>query len=318
MNPLDYCLQQAAPAGSPLYYALRYASLAQRQLFAPLYALQRECEDTVTQASEPSVAQTKLAWWEQEIASASGVGVSPLPSHPITKTLAAAPGNWLPQLAPLLISVVGAYREDLEKARYVDFDALQRQLRASSGRLAGVLAYCAEHADGKAMKTGPTPTTRGPAPVDAASAGNATHAIKALDDADLPEWAVSLGAATRLAQLIASIGDHARHGRIYLPVNDMQAHNVPASDVLNRRYTPAMKTLLQEQAARSRDILLDARTAASALPRARRRRQRTLLAEAAMAQRLLDEVIRDDVSVLHQRIALTPVRNLLVSWWATL
>jgi len=310
VNPLDYCLQQAAPPGSPSYYALRYALPTQRALFAPLYALRQEWEDTVRQASEPAVAQAKLAWWMQEIATAARGNPAESATHPITKALAAPPGNWLARLAPLLIDTATAYREDLEKARYLDFDALYGQLRSSSGRFAGMLAYCGEHADGQHIAT-PTP---------APSAGPASdHAVAtaALTDADLPAWAVSLGAATRLAQLIALIGEHARHGRIYLPVNDMQSQEVPASDILNRRYTPAMKTLLLAQAQRSRETLRAARAATPSSPRRSKRRQRVLLAEAAMAQRLLDEIIQDGVPVLHQRIALTPVRNLLVSWWAT-
>ena len=303
VNPLDYCLQQAAPAGAPTYYALRYATPTQRALFAPLYALRQEWENTVMQATEPAVAQTKLAWWEQEIATAARGNPQQSATHPITKALAAPPGNWLPRLAPLLIDTATAYREDLEKARYLDFDALYDQLRSSSGHIAGMLAYCGEHADGQRAAT-------------TATGSSAIEAV-ALTETDLPRWAVSLGAATRLAQLIALIGDNARHGRIYLPVNDMQAHDVPAADILNRRYTPAMKALLLAQATRSRETLRTARNAAPSSPRRIKRQQRVLLAEAAMAQRLLDEIIRDGVPVLHQRIALTPVRNLLVSWWAT-
>jgi phytoene synthase len=299
VNPLDYCLQQASPPGSPTYYALRYASPVQRALFAPLYALRQEWDDTVMQASEPAVAQAKLAWWEQEIATAAQGNPAQSATHPIAKALAAPPGNWLPRLAPMLIAAATAYREDLEKARYLDFNALYAQLESSSGRFAGMLAFCGEHAD---------------APVTAA---NDATAPTALTDTDLPTWAVSLGAATRLAQSIALIGDNARHGRIYLPVNDMQSHAVPASDVLNRRYTPEMKALLLSQANRSRDTLRAARAAAPSSPRRAKRRQRTLLAEAVMAQRLLDDIIADGVLVLHQRIALTPVRNLLVSWWGT-
>ncbi|WP_024903005.1 squalene/phytoene synthase family protein [Robbsia andropogonis] len=322
MNPIDYCQQQAAPPGSPAYYALRYASLLQRPLFMPLLTLRQEWEDTVTQASDPSIAQAKLAWWAQEIATAASADPGRPPTHPATQALATAPGGWLPRLAPLLIAVIDAHREDVEKARYLDFAALQRHFRESSGRIAGILAYCSDAANGEPDRQHtPTLTNTGRAPrLDTSimqGPDTSSSSAPALTDADLPEWAIALGAATRLANVITLIGDHARHGRIYLPVDDMQTHQVPASDVLNRRYTPAMLALLLEQANRARDGLLAARAAAPAIPRQRRRHHRVLLAEAAMAQRLLDEVLRDGVQVLHQRIALTPVRNLLASWWGS-
>jgi len=52
------------------------------------------------------------------------------------------------------------------------------------------------------------------------------------------------------------------------------------------------------------------------LPPGERRIQRTLRAEAALALALLDEIERDGYHVLHQRIALTPIRKLWIAWRA--
>jgi phytoene synthase len=52
------------------------------------------------------------------------------------------------------------------------------------------------------------------------------------------------------------------------------------------------------------------------VPAAERRAQRTLLALAALALALLEEIERDGYHVLHQRIALTPIRKLWIAWRA--
>ena len=54
------------------------------------------------------------------------------------------------------------------------------------------------------------------------------------------------------------------------------------------------------------------------LPAVDRRSQRPGLVMAAIYRTLLDEIRRDNFRVLHQRIALTPVRKLWIAWktWA--
>lgn len=52
------------------------------------------------------------------------------------------------------------------------------------------------------------------------------------------------------------------------------------------------------------------------MPAGERKRQRTLVALVALARALLDEIERDGFQVLHQRIALTPIRKLWIAWRA--
>ncbi|MGA7780471.1 MAG: squalene/phytoene synthase family protein, partial [Paraburkholderia sp.] len=115
------------------------------------------------------------------------------------------------------------------------------------------------------------------------------------------------------AQLIAELGNDARHGRIYLPIDEMQRFNVTAADVINRKYSDAFTELMRFQTKRARDALS---TALAGIPPAERRTQRTLRALGALALALLDEIERDGYHVLHQRIALTPIRKLWIAWRA--
>jgi phytoene synthase len=88
---------------------------------------------------------------------------------------------------------------------------------------------------------------------------------------------------------------------------------VTAADLINRKYSDAFTELMRFQTKRARDAV---RTALAAVPASERRSQRTLLAQGALASALLDEIERDGYHVLHQRIALTPIRKLWISWRA--
>ncbi|MBN3790634.1 presqualene diphosphate synthase HpnD [Burkholderia sp. Ac-20353] len=273
MNFDDYCQQKAAPAGSSVYYALRQAPFGVQPRLTALFALRRELEETVKETSDPTVGHTKLAWWHKELA-ALAAGE---PSHPVTKALA----QHHPSIAAehdALRALVGGYGMDLEQARYLDFANLQRYITLVGGGFASLVARASA-----ARPSEPQP------------------------------WAEPVGHALMLAQFVQELGNDARHGRIYLPIDELQRYNVTAADLLNRRYSPAFTELLQFQTARARDALTGAE---AAIPAAERRTQRTLRAQLALARALLDEIERDGYQVLHQRIALTPIRNLWIAWRA--
>ncbi|MFM0644400.1 squalene/phytoene synthase family protein [Paraburkholderia bryophila] len=276
MNFDDYCQQKAAPPGSGTYYALRQASAKSRPTLTALFALRREFEETVKETSDPTIGRTKLAWWQNELAAlASGS-----PSHPVSKALAA----YLPDVKaayPALQGLLAGFEMDLDQARYLDYPNLRRYVQGVGGTFAALVARAATRS--------------------------------AADGEQVSSWSVQLGDALLLAQLVVETGNDARHGRIYIPIDEMQRFNVTAADLINRKYTDAFTDLMRFETTRARDAL---HAALAAVPAAERRAQRTLLALAALALALLDEIERDGYHVLHQRIALTPVRKLWIAWRA--
>lgn len=269
----DYCQQKAALPGSSAYYALRQAPLAVQPRLTALFALRRELEETVKETSDPTVGHTKLAWWQKELAALA----AGQPSHPVTKALAAHHPSISTEIDALR-TLVDGYGMDLEQSRYLDLANLQRYLAKVGGGFAALVARAST-----AQPAGPQP------------------------------WADAVGHALMLAQFVQELGNDARHGRIYLPIDELQRFNVTAADLLNRRYSPAFTELLAFQTARARDALS---AAEAAIPPSERRTQRTLRAQIALARTLLDEIERDGYQVLHQRIALTPIRKLWIAWRA--
>lgn len=135
-----------------------------------------------------------------------------------------------------------------------------------------------------------------------------------LDFANLRRYVDQTGGTfALLAQFVQDLGQDARQGRIYVPIDELQRYGVTAADLLNRRYSPAYTELMRFQTSRARDALS---ASLSGIPADERRTQRTLRALGALALAVLDEIERDGFQVLHQRIALTPIRKLWIAWRA--
>jgi 15-cis-phytoene synthase len=269
----EYCQQKAAPPGSSTYYALRQAPVARQSLLTAWFALRREFEETVKETSDPTIGRTKLAWWQNE-AAALAAGE---PTHPVSKALAA----YLPDVQaeyPALQAIIGGFEMDLDQARYLDYPNLRRYLTGVGATFANVVARAT-----------------------------------ARDPSQASTWAAPLGEALMLAQIVVELGNDARHGRIYIPIDEMQRYNVTAADLINRKYTDAFFEMMRFQTTRARNAI---HTALDAIPAGERRSQGTLRALAALALALLDEIERDGYKVLHQQIALTPIRKLWVAWRA--
>ncbi|MDE1184381.1 squalene/phytoene synthase family protein [Paraburkholderia sp.] len=274
MNFDEYCQQKAAPAGSSTYYALRQAPAARQPLLTALFALRREFEETVKETSDPTIGRTKLAWWQKELAGLAEGN----PTHPVSKAIAAHLGSTqaVADEYPAIQTLLAGFEMDLDQARYLDFPNLRRYLHGVGGNFAALIARGTANAPGQAAS-----------------------------------WAEPLGEALLLAQCVVELGDDARHGRIYIPIDEMQRFNVTAADLINRKYSDAFFDMMRFQTTRARDAIT---TALAAIPSTERRTQRTLRALAALALALLDEIERDGYHVLHQRIALTPIRKLFIAW----
>lgn len=271
MTPDQYCQQRASASGSSFYYSFLFLPLERRRAITALYAFCREVDDTVDEATESAVAAARLDWWQQELQRL----FQGKPEHPVTKAL-------LPHVVPFnltshrLNQVIDGMRMDLSQTRYLDFAGLKIYCH----RVAGVVGEMAAGIFGQS---------------DEATMAYAGH----------------LGLCLQLINIIRDVGEDARRGRIYLPVDDLQKHGVKASDILNSRYVEGFVPLMQAQATRARQAYL---LALKALPPSQIRAQRAGLIMAGIYLALLDELERDQFQVLHQRVSLTPLRKLLIAW----
>jgi phytoene synthase len=273
MSPDEYCQQKTVQSGSSFYYSFLFLPHERRRAITALYAFCREVDDTVDNATDESVARIKLAWWRTEV-SAMFKGT---PTHPVTQAMQ-------PHLAAFTIqeqhlqAIVEGMEMDLNQSRYLDYPGLQRYC----WHVAGVV-------------------------------GILSASIFGVTDPQTLKYAEKLGLAFQLTNIIRDVGEDARKGRIYLPVNELQQFGVTAADILNARHSDKFEALMRHQAERARKVYDEA---FALLPKQDRRAQRPGLMMAAIYRTLLEEIEHDNFQVLNQRISLTPLRKLWLAWKA--
>jgi phytoene synthase len=271
MSPDEYCQQKTVQSGSSFYYSFLFLPPERRRAITALYAFCREVDDTVDETSDGSVARIKLAWWRTEV-SAMYKGTA---THPVTQALQ-------PHLAPYnlqeqhLQAIIDGMEMDLDQSRYLDYPGLRKYC----WHVAGVV-------------------------------GILSASIFGVTNPRTLEYAEKLGLAFQLTNIIRDVGDDARKGRIYLPVNELQQFNVTAADILNFRHNEKFEALMKFQADRAQAVYDEA---LALLPKEDRRAQRPGLMMAAIYRTVLDEIERDNFKVLNQRISLTPLRKLWLAW----
>jgi len=197
------------------------------------------------------------------------------PTHPVTKALQ-------PHLNVYaldgnhLLAIIDGMQMDLDQSRYLDWPGLQRYC----WHVAGVVGILSARIFGATR-----PETL--------------------------QYAEKLGLAFQLTNIIRDVGEDARKGRIYLPVSELQQFHVTAADILKTRHSENFERLMRfqtERAQRSYDEAL------ALLPQQDRRAQRPGLIMASIYRTLLDEIEHDSFKVLTQRVSLTPIRKLWLTW----
>jgi phytoene synthase len=196
------------------------------------------------------------------------------PQHPVGQALKALEGSFhLPK--EQLLEIIDGMEMDLQQSRYLDFKGLSLYCY----RVASVVGLLAAE-------------------------------IFGYQDRQTQKYAHDLGMAFQLTNIIRDIGEDARRGRIYIPMDELKQFNVPAKDILDGKYSENFVALMQFQAERAEKYYAQA---FAQLPAVDRKNQRPGLIMAAIYRTLLDEIRRDNFQVLHQRIALTPVRKIWIA-----
>ena len=271
MSPDEYCQQKTVQSGSSFYYSFLFLPPERRRAITALYAFCREVDDTVDEATDGSVARIKLAWWRTEVSKM----YAGTPTHPVMLALQ-------PHIATYkleeqhLQAIVDGMEMDLDQSRYLDYPGLQRYC----WHVAGVV-------------------------------GILSASIFGYTNPQTLAYAEKLGLAFQLTNIIRDVGDDARKGRIYLPVNELQQFGVTANDLLKLKHSDKFEALMAFQATRAQAMYDEA---LALLPKEDRRAQRPGLMMAAIYRTLLDEIQRDGYHVLNQRISLTPLRKLWLAW----
>ncbi|MES2581188.1 MAG: presqualene diphosphate synthase HpnD [Pseudomonadota bacterium] len=214
MTPAQYVQDKAAASGSSFYYAFLFLPAPKRAAITAFYAFCREVDDVVDDMVDPSVAQTKLAWWQSEVAKA----FAGQPSHPVMQALMPLAAQFNIEQRHLQAVIEGC-QMDLTQTRYLDYPGLQRYCHLVAGIVGEVAA-----------------------------------SIFGQTQAKTTEYAHKLGQALQLTNIIRDVGEDALRGRIYLPVNELKQFDVKAHEILKRTYSDNFTALMRFQAQRAQGL----------------------------------------------------------------
>jgi len=271
MSPDQYCQEKAAASGSSFYYSFLFLPPEKRRAITALYAFCREVDDVVDECADAQIARTKLAWWRTEVDAV----FSGKPRHPVSTALASVVRDFnLP--AEQFQEIIDGMEMDLGQDRYLDFKALNLYCY----RVASVVGLMAAE-------------------------------IFGYTDRRTLKYAHDLGLAFQLTNIIRDVGEDARRGRVYLPLDELKRFEFPLADIFGARHSERFRRLMEFQIDRAEGLYAQAM---AALPPADRRSQRAGLVMAAIYRTLLAEIRRDGCRVLDRRTALTPLRKLWLAW----
>ena len=221
-------------------------------------------------ASARARATERLAMWRGELAAACG-GTPQTPQG-----VALQP--WIREFnlpRARFEELIDGVEMDLDHARYPTFEALSEYCRrvASTVGLICVQIFGYRH-----------PRTR--------------------------DYAVDLGMALQLTNIIRDVATDYRRGRVYLPAEDLQRFGVTDADIGRGVVTPAVRSLLQFECNRAREYY---RRAAAELPAVDRR---SLLAAEIMGAiyfEILERIERGGYDVFSQRIRVPRPHRALIA-----
>lgn len=208
-----YCHRVTKQQAKNFYYAFLFLPQPKREAIYTVYAFCRYCDDIADNPHTLSQQIALLQDWRHELDKC----YAGRPTHIITQALQYTVAKYaIPQhyFDELLYGI----EMDLTIRRYATFADLQQYCY----RVASVI-------------------------------GLACITIFGYRHAGVQDYANHLGIALQLTNIIRDVKEDAERGRIYLPLEDLQAFHYPEADLLQQRYTEQFVALMRFQHQRTLD-----------------------------------------------------------------
>lgn len=122
-------------------------------------------------------------------------------------------------------------------------------------------------------------------------------------------YAIRLGIALQLTNILRDIGEDARRGRIYLPLEDLRRFGLSEADILNGVRDERFKRLMQYQIERAEDLY---RASWPGIALLHHDGQMAVAAAALLYRGILGEVVANDFDVFTRRAHLSAGAKLLM------
>ncbi len=127
------------------------------------------------------------------------------------------------------------------------------------------------------------------------------------------DYAVKLGVALQLTNILRDVGEDAARGRIYLPQADLRQFGLSDEDIFSQRQSPQFKALMRYEIARAQTLYDDAWQGIGML----QADSRLAIAAAAVIYRgILDSIQHNEYDVFQKRAFVPLTRKLWLLWYA--
>lgn len=260
---------------SSFYYAFLFLPRPKREAIYAVYALCRSVDDIADEPGEVTEKAGRLKAWREEIDRC----YAGQPTQPITIQLRDCLNRY-PIPKSYFEELLAGVEMDLTISRYATF----ADLYTYCYRVASVVGLICIEIFGY---------SREPA---------------------AKEYAVNLGLALQLTNILRDVKTDGRRGRIYLPQEDLQRFGYAEADLLGGRYTPAFFPLMRFEADRAREHF---RRAAGSLAPDDRKNMVAAQIMGRIYRETLEAIARQNYRVFDGRIALSTPRKiqLAVTTW---
>jgi phytoene synthase len=271
----EYCSQLTRKSRSNFYYSFLFLSKEKREAMYAVYAFCRSVDDVADGSAPVPEKQALLEEWRRELDRCYDGN----PRHPITVKLARSIQSF-PIPKEHFEELITGVEMDLIHSRYPTF----RELYEYCYRVAGVVGLmCIE--------------------------------IFGYRNPKAKDYAVNLGVALQLTNIMRDLKVDAERGRIYLPQDELARFGYHEDELLRGAYTPAFFALMRFAGSRARQYFHNARQLLAAEDR------RSLFAAEIMGSiyyRLLDAIEASGYRVFDRTITLPTSHKALIalSIWA--
>lgn len=244
MNAAEICSTLTRRSRSNFYYAFLCLPKAQREAIYAVYAFCRIVDDIVDLGGDPAVQRSELERWRREIARCyeTNAELAGEIEDPVARRLAQVVRDF-PVPREALEEIIAGVEMDLDRTTYETFDDLYPYCY----RVAGAVGLCCIE-------------------------------IFGYTDPRAREYAVNLGIALQMTNILRDLRSDLERGRIYLPLEDLRRFGVTPEALMLGEHTDAFTGLMRFEAQRARGFY---RRAAETFPKADSRR---LLAAVIMGQ----------------------------------
>jgi phytoene synthase len=267
----DIAKEIAKKSNSSFYYAFNLLPAEQRDAMNTVYAFCRQTDDIVDEGTiSDAIKYDKLRKWRIELEKSLD-GQS---DYPLINKLSKTIQNFSIPLEPFFDLIKGM-EMDLQKKRYLTFNDLQ--------------TYCYNVAS---------------------TVGLMCIEIFGYRHPSAKDFAINLGIALQLTNILRDVKKDAEKGRIYLPKEDLEKFNYHESDVFNNTYNENFQRMMEYQVERAREYF---NSATACLNREDKKAMFAARAMQHIYSRMLNKIVDADYNVYQKKIKISTFKKVGIS-----